>query len=279
MLKNNITRPCWPVLCLLSFLGFTGCSSPTTSKDGPPLHTSTINFNSIPNAQPRALPRSRYGNPRSYVVRGERYRILKTARNYDKRGIASWYGKKFHGRLTSSRETYNMFAMTGASRTLPIPSFVRVTNLENGHSVIVKINDRGPFVDNRIVDLSYAAAEKLGYSDKGTALVEVKTVTPSLSEFNRATQSTNTPYHPTLYLQLGAFREHHHAIALRERLSAVTRKNVTINTGTFKNLPIYRVQIGPLLGVTESDYLQHKLKQLGFQAVTTVHTHVQNKKG
>ena len=163
MLKNNITRPCWPVLCLLSFLGFTGCSSPTTSKDGPPLHTSTINFNSIPNAQPRALPRSRYGNPRSYVVRGERYRILKTARNYDKRGIASWYGKKFHGRLTSSRETYNMFAMTGASRTLPIPSFVRVTNLENGHSVIVKINDRGPFVDNRIVDLSYAAAEKLGY--------------------------------------------------------------------------------------------------------------------
>lgn len=278
MLKNNFTLPCLLALCLFSFLALTGCSSSPTNQDGPPSYAQNINVGRIPNAKPRLLPKSRYGNPSSYVVRGERYRILKTARNYDERGIASWYGKKFHGRLTSSREPYNMFAMTGASRTLPIPSFVQVTNLENSHSVIVKINDRGPFVDNRIIDLSYAAAEKLGYADKGTALVEVKTVTPTSSYINQHTQLTR--YHPTLYLQLGAFREFNHAKVLSEHLKAITRKNVAIRKGTFENLPIYRVQIGPLLSVTESDFLQHKLQTLGFgQAVTAIHTRTQDNKG
>ncbi len=128
---------------------------------------------------PHKLPISRYGNPSSYEVFGETYTLLPTNEGYTERGVASWYGKKFHGRRASSGETYNMYAMTAAHKTLPIPVYAQVTNLENGRKVIVKINDRGPFVKNRLIDLSYAAATKLGVIEKGTAPVEVTTIIPS----------------------------------------------------------------------------------------------------
>jgi rare lipoprotein A len=127
----------------------------------------------IPEPTVRDEPRSRYGN-RSYSVLGTRYEVLPSAEGYDEIGIASFYGNKFHGRRTSNLEVYDMYAFTAAHKTLPLPSYARVTNLDNGRSVVVRINDRGPFHPGRIIDLSYAAAVKLGYRDKGTARVEVK---------------------------------------------------------------------------------------------------------
>ncbi len=127
----------------------------------------------IPEPTVRAEPKSRYGN-RSYSVLGQRYQVLDSAEGYDEVGTASFYGNKFHGRRTSNLEVYDMYAFTAAHKTLPLPSYARVTNLDNGRSIVVRVNDRGPFHPGRIIDLSYAAAVKLGYRDKGTARVEVK---------------------------------------------------------------------------------------------------------
>ena len=127
---------------------------------------------------PKAEPRARYGNNPNYSVLGKDYRVVTDSRGYVERGIASWYGNKFHGYMTSTFEPYDMYAFSAAHKTLPLPSFARVTNLENGKSVVVRVNDRGPFHDNRIVDLSYAAAVKIGVWPKGTGLVEVRALEP-----------------------------------------------------------------------------------------------------
>ncbi len=128
---------------------------------------------------PRALPKSRYGNPKFYEVGGKTYTTMESAAGYRERGKASWYGRKFHGRLTSSREIYDMYQLTAAHRSLPIPTFVEVTHLDSGKSIVVKVNDRGPFHQDRIIDLSYAAAVKLDMIKTGTAPVEVKTIDPA----------------------------------------------------------------------------------------------------
>lgn len=130
----------------------------------------------IPEPEVRAEPRSRTGN-KSYSVLGKRYHVLDSAHGYDEEGLASYYGKKFHGRRTSNQEVYDMYAFTAAHKTLPLPSFARVTNLDNGRSIVVRVNDRGPFHAGRVIDLSYAAAVKLGYRDRGTARVRVEALT------------------------------------------------------------------------------------------------------
>lgn len=132
----------------------------------------------IPEPEVRDEPRSRYGNRSPYQVLGKSYYVLDSAEDYDETGIASYYGNKFHGRRTSSLEVYDMYAFTAAHKTLPLPSFARVTNLDNGRSVVVRVNDRGPFHDGRVIDLSYAAAVKLGVDRAGTAQVEVRGLTP-----------------------------------------------------------------------------------------------------
>ena len=151
-----------------------GCSSSPTrpSQDSSPDHV-PIDPWSVPEPRPRQEPKSRYGNPASYEVFGKRYHVLDSAKGYQERGLASWYGTKFHGRRTSSGEPYDMFALTAAHKSLPLPTYVRVTNLENGQSLIVKVNDRGPFHEGRIIDLSYSAAVRLGVYAKGSARVEV----------------------------------------------------------------------------------------------------------
>lgn len=133
----------------------------------------------IPDAVPRVEPLSKSGNPDSYQIRGKRYFTKKTSTGHVERGLASWYGKQFHGRKTSSGERYNMYAMTAAHKTLPLPSYVRVTNMENGRTAVVKVNDRGPFHGPRVIDLSYSAAKKLGVIQKGTAMVEVRAIDAS----------------------------------------------------------------------------------------------------
>ncbi|MFE8034311.1 septal ring lytic transglycosylase RlpA family protein [Thiohalocapsa marina] len=151
-----------------------GCgSSPSKSEAG-----TATGGSDIPDAVPRVEPKSKYGNMKSYVVFGKTYHTKASSRNHVERGVASWYGTKFHGRKTSSGEPYDMHRMTAAHKTLPLPSYVRVTNLENGRSAVVRVNDRGPFVDDRIIDLSYAAARKLGVDKQGIARVEVTSIDP-----------------------------------------------------------------------------------------------------
>ncbi len=148
-----------------------------SQQDSAPAHP--VDVSNVANAIPRVEPHSRYGNPASYVVFGQRYYVKKSSLNHIERGVASWYGTKFHGRRTSSGEPYDMLAMTAAHKSLPLPTYAEVTNLKNGRKIIVKINDRGPFKKNRIIDLSYAAAIKLDIARAGTGLVEVRTIDPS----------------------------------------------------------------------------------------------------
>ena len=136
------------------------------------------NIDAVPDAVPRAEPRSAHGNPPFYDVFGQRYYVMASASGYVERGVASWYGPNFHGVNTSSGELYDMYGMTAAHKTLPLPCYARVTNLRNGRSVVVRINDRGPFVANRLIDLSYTAAAKLDMLREGTTLVEVRTLAP-----------------------------------------------------------------------------------------------------
>jgi len=139
----------------------------------------------IPDAKPKVEPKSKYGNPKSYVVFGKRYYTKASGKGYVERGLASWYGKKFHGRKTSNGERYNMYAMTAAHKSLPLPTYVRVINLTNRRSTVVRVNDRGPFHGKRIIDLSYSAARKLGMVAKGVAMVEVRAIDPDDLKSNR----------------------------------------------------------------------------------------------
>ena len=162
-------------MVLLTGVLLTGCSSLSTQDtDGAP--DKQVDINQIPDAKPRTEDLSKYGNPDSYVVFGKRYYVCKNIENYTEQGLALWYGTKFHGRKTSSGELYDMYAMTAAHKSLPIPSYVKVSNLDNGKSIVVRVNDRGPFVDNRIIDLSYVAAQKLDMTNNGTANVEISVI-------------------------------------------------------------------------------------------------------
>lgn len=253
------------ILIAILIAALCGCGRKLHRSDGPP--NMYVDVSRIPNAIPRPLPKSRYGNPRSYVVSGKRYYVLPTARNYSQRGIASWYGTKFHGKLTSTREPYNMFAMTAASPILPIPCFVRVTNLSNGRQIIVKVNDRGPFAPNRILDLSYVGAKKLGYLKTGTALVQVTAIDPD-QQYTLGTSPLLRQ--PKLYLQLGAFTHLANAELLKRRLSHYTNKDIRISTGYRHSEAFYRVQIGPLIDVKESDNLQYLLAHNGIRGAVTI---------
>lgn len=175
------------VLCFLA-LNFclSGCSLMTryygASYDGAP--DFDVDVSQIPDAVPRDEPKPRFCNPSHYRVAGKTYSVLKTAKNYHAQGIASWYGTRFYKGKTSSGEPYNMLAMTAAHRSLPIPSYVRVTNRVNHRQVVVKINDRGPFKPGRVIDLSYVAAKKLGITNKGTAPVDIRVVEPEDTDVN-----------------------------------------------------------------------------------------------
>jgi rare lipoprotein A len=163
---------------LAAAFGLAGClttSAPPVSNNGiPPAPPAAAPPAAVPDAAPRAEPRSRHGNPPFYTVFGKRYYVLSSSAAYVERGVASWYGPGFHKVQTSTGEQYDMYGMTAAHKTLPLPAYVSVTNLQNGRSVVVRVNDRGPFVGNRIIDLSYTAASRLDMLRNGTAMVEVR---------------------------------------------------------------------------------------------------------
>lgn len=169
----------WGVV--LAFVASTvqGCVSVGVGSPGPALPSADgIVLDEIPEAVPRAEFKSRSGNPETYVIDGVTYRVLDTSAGYREEGVASWYGQDFHGRRTSSGDVYDMYQMSAAHKSLPLPTYVRVVNLENGRSVVLRVNDRGPFVDDRIIDLSFAAATRLGIVAQGTARVEVVALDP-----------------------------------------------------------------------------------------------------
>jgi rare lipoprotein A len=241
-----------------------GCSiAGRKPSPGPPevVPPPPANVESTPDAIPRREPRSAHGNPPFYKVLGRRYVVLATADGYLERGVASWYGPTFHGESTSSGEKYDMYAMTAAHKTLPLPTYARVTNLKNGRSIVVRINDRGPFVSNRLIDLSYSAAAKLDMLKEGTTLVEVKALT--VQEPDDLTRSAQTPP-PSLYVQAGAFSDQRNAERVLDRLHTGGLPGAFILAPPDGKPPLYRVRLGPISSVPEFDQLAAKLKALGF---------------
>ncbi|MFP6680886.1 MAG: septal ring lytic transglycosylase RlpA family protein [Gammaproteobacteria bacterium] len=221
----------------------------------------------IDNVITRSEPRSRYGNPESYEVFGKRYHTLTSSRGFRERGIASWYGKKFHGRNTSSGEVYDMYQMTAAHKHLPLPTYVKVTNLENGRSAILRVNDRGPFHENRVIDLSYAAALKLGITKKGTAFVEISAVNDGLAQpgSDKELVSKSAAEDLRLYLQIGAFNERLNAQRLSKRVARYAPKQVQIHEANSSGQAIYRVQLGPIATIDLADKLVNTLSGLGIK--------------
>ena len=218
--------------------------------------------------------KSKRGNPSSYIVFGKRYHVLDSSDGFVQRGIASWYGTKFHGRSTSSGEVYNMHAMTAAHKTLPIPVYVHVKNLDNGRSLVVRVNDRGPFVSGRIIDLSYAAAKKLGVDGPGTANVEISTVGPgqSLPTSVVRTIPLSKDLQPDipLFIQMGSFSSHVNASNLVKNLLDANESTAQISRLQTDNGLYYRVRVGPLYDIDEANAIVRRLKSKGFQTARIV---------
>jgi rare lipoprotein A len=235
----------------------------------PPAPPPAAVLDAIADAVPRIEPRSALGNPVSYEVFGKRYFLLPSAEGFRERGVASWYGPNFHSRPTSSGEPYDMYAMTAAHKTLPIPAYVRVTNLGNGRSIVVRVNDRGPFVGNRIIDLSYTAAYKLDMWRAGTAFVDIEVLTPNalpdLARSVTATQTVPTLATPVLYLQIGAFSVADNANALAEKLRRDGFPAIVLPPGS--SSPLYRVRVGPVSDVASFDQTAARLTALGHNSL------------
>lgn len=217
-------------------------------------------FASVPDAVPRFELRSRRGNPPFYDVLGKRYFVLASADGYVERGVASWYGPTFHGVNTSMGEPYDMYGMSAAHKTLPLPAYARITNLKNGKSIVVRINDRGPFVANRIIDLSYTAAAKLDMLREGTTLVEVRALTPAAPDM--LTRTAESPP-PELYMQAGAFADKDNAERLLARLHAAGMTAAAVVPPIATKSHLFRVRVGPVASVAQFDELASRLAALG----------------
>jgi rare lipoprotein A len=237
----------------------------------------------VPDAVPRVEPRSRYGNPTFYDVFGKRYYVLSSGVGYWERGVASWYGPGFHRERTSTGEPYDMYGMTAAHKTLPLPAYVRVTNLQNGRSVVVRVNDRGPFVGNRIIDLSYTAAAKLDMLRNGTAMVEIRSIDPAVAppplisasagvKVPAAAAPTLAPVGatpavggPGLFVQAGAFSDPANAERLAAKLRGGSYGKVFVRDDQIAGRKMYRVRIGPVPDVAGFDRIVAALEQAGIK--------------
>ena len=260
------------LLGLLISLVLAGCSSNVEQADGPPEPIpvpskpgqvgvpSEAEIEQIPDAVPR-VERPNPANQRTYKVLGKTYYPLDSSEDFVQRGGASWYGRKFHGRRTANGERYNMYAMTAAHKRLPLPTYVRVRNLENDRSIVVRVNDRGPFHGNRIIDLSYTAARKLGMVKKGIAQVEVQAIDPRSPGSARPSPSVpkKVDKGTNIYIQAGAFAEPNNAHQLKLQLQQKIRHPVAIKTkpGTLR-----RVVIGPITSVSTAKKITQQLTNM-----------------
>lgn len=298
---------------VLLFVFLSGCRTlqtvpePEIKDSGP---KAPLSVNHIPIPVPRVEPRTIAGNYSPYTVLGKTYRVIKNPKGFRQRGIASWYGNKFHGRKTANGEVYDMFAVTAAHKTLPIPCFVRVTNLSNNRSIIVRVNDRGPFHSGRVIDLSYTAAKKLGVIKQGTAPVSVEYIDPVtfnashpsiLDNTQGAGQADGVKAAPTpvhaggyqlpkgTYLQMGAFSANRSArnyqTYVNRKIGAILGninskrskkdKRVAVEVVRPRQLMIYkdklyRVQIGPLKNMFDMADIKKALALEGFKEPHTV---------
>ncbi|BFI97034.1 MAG: septal ring lytic transglycosylase RlpA family protein [Rhodanobacter sp.] len=237
----------------------------SASSDSSPAGPPPAYIYTLPEPVPKTEPRSLYGNKSPYTVRGQTYRVLPSARGYDERGIASFYGNKFDGYKTSSLENYDMYKFSAASKVLPLPSYARVTNLSNGKSVIVRVNDRGPFHENRIIDLSYAAAVRIGIWPKGTGLVEVQGIDPSApdAEPSPPPPVTSGGGSPGIYLQVGAFSDPANAERVAARLRQANFAPVQVEQVQVGGRTIRRVRVGPLDSVDRADTVTRRIEDMG----------------
>jgi rare lipoprotein A len=270
MMPGRASRLAW--LCPLLIVA--ACSTtPTTTaptRDSGPVGQ-TPDLSNLPDPIPRTEPPSRYGNKSPYEVFGKTYYVLPNPERYKEYGKASWYGTKFHGQRTSSGELYDMYKLTAAHKSLPIPSYVRVTNLDNRRTAIVRVNDRGPFHGERLIDLSYAAAVKLGFADRGTTRVMVELVdgTDQLPDVGSANQVPAQPAQAALaavppepgvpdpgqiFLQAGAFKDP--AGAERLRLDLTELVGSPAHVQRIPGNGYYRVRIGPVAQMSEATRLQ-----------------------
>lgn len=257
------------ILFFIKIIFVVGCGTIESEQDGP---GKAIITEMPEDALPKPEPRSKYGNGRNlgngpqYEVLNKTYIVMESSLNYQERGVASWYGSKFHGNLTSNRETYDMYKMTAAHKTLPLPTYVHVRNLRNNKSIIVRVNDRGPFVTNRIIDLSYAAAMKLEMVEDGTSLVEVTAI-----NFDEPTKKVKAKIPVVsnksnqIYIQVGAFSERKNAQKSLSNLLINGVNNALIHEDFSKDESLYRVRIGPILNVTQYDLLVKDLDDLGIK--------------
>lgn len=295
-MTNRLTRTFGPLL-LLALIA--GCQSRApqepgvgqepaaqvytpTSQDGEPWWD--MDVDSIPDAVP-SVHRGPY-KAAPYRVLGKTYHPLQSASGYREKGLASWYGTKFHGQHTANGETYDLYGMTAAHKTLPLPSYVRVTNLENGRQVVLRVNDRGPFYEQRIIDLSFAAAKKLGFAEKGVARVEVEAIDAenwSPDEPQQLVQDDDSSWQPELqhaaatspqqlqaegtaprptglYLQAGAFANPDAALLLRDRIAGVVDATVFVHSVAVDEKVWHRVRIGPIDSRTQAEQVQQQIR-------------------
>jgi rare lipoprotein A len=254
-------------------------------RDGPPPNYAK-HWEDIPDAVPEKVTPSKYGNPASYEVRGKRYQVLDSSDGFSQKGIASWYGTKFHGQRTSSGEPYDMYAMTAAHKSLPLPTYVEVTNRDNGRKAIVKVNDRGPFHQGRIIDLSYAAATKLGVAATGTANVSIRTVTigaeqnsvEQKAEVQKAGVQKSAAVVPGIdkksadldyisddgrfYVQVAAYTTEKNALKMIDELREKNFSSARIHVENSNGKLLYRVRIGPVPTSNVAEKLLTQLREI-----------------
>lgn len=306
--RSDLPRSAW--LLVASALLLAGCGTlrrapeplPPAKPGAATVADAPRQLAAIPDAVPRKEPLSRYGNPETYEVFGRTYRVKRSARGHIERGTASWYGPGFHAERTSSGEPYDMYAMTAAHKTLPIPAYVRVTNLDNGRSVVVRVNDRGPFVGERIIDLSYTAAWKLDMLRQGTAPVEIRVLEPgedppavstsaALSSAPTvaatvaatvaqtvAASRASTPAAGSIgigvssrYLQAGSFVSRANAETVIGNLAGAGIRNVVIREARVGERQVFRVQVGPLDDAIEADDMVERLRLAGVPDARPAH--------
>ncbi len=266
------------VLLVFSLGGCQSGDSFARLKDSGPSHD--VDVSQLENAVPRVDPITIAGNKNPYTINGVTYQLMPAAKGYREEGMASWYGNKFHGRKTSNGETYDMYGMTAAHKTLPIPAYVRVTNLANGRQIIVRVNDRGPFHGGRIIDLSYAGAKKLGYANSGTARVRVEAIDPANFQPNSvslpslsaqvdkpeksqsfAVATNKLPAQP--FLQVGVYSSMNSARQLQDQLSSITTFPVSVRRFGEVKSPVFKVWIGPIVDQLQLAALRNRLIEQG----------------
>ncbi len=255
------------LLFSLGVLFLASCSTTEVRDSGP---TGYVDMSRVKDAVPKDEPPSRMGNPSSYEVFGKRYYVLKNADNFTERGRASWYGNKFHGNATSNGEIYDMYKMTAAHKRLPLPTYVRVTNLDNNRQIVVRVNDRGPFHKGRIIDLSYVAAAKLGITKSGTAAVKVEALTQKQHrKYVETKKSTGSK--ESIAVQVGAFSLRSSAQQIRNKLSREFNVTVRVSEVFSAGKKLYRVRLGPFDNIRSATRWIDKLDSTSFGPASLVY--------